>query len=95
MANRMGVTVRFNIEEQRSLRAMSARYRLDARGIMKLAFNLMVQSSNEFVKKQEEMKNAEITNASVTKPSVSGASPEPKAGSALLPITRFVLLLRD
>lgn len=77
MANRMGVTVRFNIDEQRELQKMSQHFRLDAKGIMKLAFNLLVQSAQAVNQKPKEVVNEKPTvEATSADASVSASTTE-------------------
>jgi len=47
MNNRIAVTVRMNLEEQREMRELAVFYKTDPKTLMKLAFRLLIETTKK------------------------------------------------
>lgn len=56
MNNRIAVTVRMNLEEQREMRELAVFYKKDPKTLMKLAFSLLIETTK---KVQQDMAERE------------------------------------
>jgi Holliday junction resolvasome RuvABC DNA-binding subunit len=74
MKNRVGVTLRFNLKEQANLRALAEFWGISEKDALKLAFEQLVNSTNQLQEKlKKEKENEEANNQNSNSESANSA----------------------